>query len=119
MTFNKVLPQVRLLSGMERQNREELRVFPREGGDVQDADIMTSLVKYVLDENLAPWELTRKSNDVYVCGRGWIKADISHDENIFGDVLDPQGQPVFCLLGYHVAINGQVRICAGCSTRLG
>ena len=66
-----------LLSGMERQNREELRVFPREGGDVQDADIMTSLVKYVLDENLAPWELTRKSNDVYVCGRGWIRTDIS------------------------------------------
>ena len=87
MTFNKVLPQVRLLSGMERQNREELRVFPREGGDVQDADIMTSLVKYVLDENLAPWELTRKSNDVYVCGRGWVRSDISHDENINGDVL--------------------------------
>ena len=87
MTFNKVLPQVRLLSGMERQNREELRVFPREGGDVQDADIMTSLVKYVLDENLAPWEFTRKSTDVYVCGRGWIRSDISHDENINGDVL--------------------------------
>ena len=87
MTFNKVLPQIRLLSGMERQNREELRVFPREGGDVQDADIMTSLVKYVLDENLAPWELTRKSNDVYVCGRGWIRTDITHDENINGDVL--------------------------------
>ncbi len=87
MTFNKVLPQVRLLTGMERQNREELRVFPREGSDTQDADIMTGLVKYVLDENLAPWQLTRKSNDVYICGRGWVKTDISYDENVNGDVL--------------------------------
>jgi hypothetical protein len=87
MTFNKVLPQVRLLSGMERQNREELRVFPREGGDTQDADVMTGLIKYILDENLAPWELTRKSNDVYICGRGFVKTDISHDENINGDVI--------------------------------
>ena len=85
MTFNKILPQVRLLSGMERQNREELRVFPREGSDTQDADVMTGLVKYCLDENLAPWQLTRKSNDVYICGRGWIKTDISYDENINGD----------------------------------
>jgi hypothetical protein len=87
MTFNEVLPQVRLLTGIERQNREELRVFPREGGDTEDAEIMTGLVKYVLDENLAPWQLTRKSNDVYICGRGWIKTDISYDENITGDVV--------------------------------
>lgn len=85
MTFNKVLPQVRLLSGMERQNREELRVFPREGSDTNDSDVMTGLIKYVLDENLSPWQLTRKSNDVYICGRGWIKTDISYDENINGD----------------------------------
>jgi len=85
MTFNKVLPQVRLLSGMERQNREELRVFPREGSDTNDSDVMTGLIKYCLDENLAPWQLTRKSNDVYICGRGWVKTDISYDENINGD----------------------------------
>lgn len=87
LTFNKVLPQIRLLSGMERQNREELRVFPREGGDTSDADIMTGLIKYTLDENLAPWQFTRKSNDVYICGRGWIKTDISYDENIAGDPI--------------------------------
>lgn len=85
ITLNKILPQVRLLSGMERQNREELRVFPREGSDGFDSEIMTGLVKYTLDENLAPWRLTRKSNDVYICGRGWIKTDISYDENINGD----------------------------------
>jgi hypothetical protein len=87
ITLNKILPQVRLLSGMERQNREELRVFPREGSDTKDADMMTGLVKYTLDENLAPWQFTRKSNDVYICGRGWIKTDISYDENINGDPI--------------------------------
>jgi len=86
ITLNKILPQVRLLSGMERQNREELRVFPREGSDTHDSDIMTGCVKYVLDENLAPWQFIRKSNDVYICGRGWIKTDISYDENVNGDV---------------------------------
>src|SRR5688572_26138220 len=93
ITFNKILPQVRMLSGMERQNREELRVFPREGGDTQDAEVMTGLVKYVLDENLSPWQLTRKSNDVYICGRGWVKTDISYDENINGDVVFKRRNP--------------------------
>lgn len=93
MTFNKVLPQVRLLSGMERQNREELRVFPREGSDTQDSDVMTGLIKYCLDENLAPWQLTRKSNDVYICGRGWVKTDISYDENVNGDCTIQRRNP--------------------------
>jgi hypothetical protein len=93
MTFNEVLPQVRLLTGIERQNREELRVFPREGGDTSDAEIMTGLVKYVLDENLAPWQLTRKSNDVYICGRGFVKTDISYDENVTGDVTLKRRNP--------------------------
>ena len=93
MTFNECLPQVRLLSGLERQNREELRVFPRDGSAGRDAEIMTGLVKYVLDENLSPWQLTRKSNDVYICGRGWVKTDISHDENINGDVLMRRRNP--------------------------
>jgi hypothetical protein len=93
MTLNKCLPQIRLLSGMERQNREELRVFPREGSDTHDSDIMTGLVKYSLDENLAAFQLTRKSNDVYICGRGWIKTDISYDENINGDVIIRRRNP--------------------------
>lgn len=96
MTFNKILPQIRLLSGMERQNREELRVFPREDSDSQDADIMTGLVKYVQDDNMAPWELTRKSNDVYICGRGFIKTDISYEENVFGDIILERLNPFSC-----------------------
>lgn len=93
LTINKCLPQVRLLSGMERQNREELRCFPREGSDGFDAEIMTGLVKFVQDENLAPFQLTRKSNDVYICGRGFIKTDISYDENINGDVILKRKNP--------------------------
>jgi hypothetical protein len=70
MTFNEVLPQVRLLTGIERQNREELRVFPREGGDTSDAEIMTGLVKYV-----------------------FVKTDISYDENVTGDVTLKRRNP--------------------------
>src|SRR5262245_12052735 len=45
MTFNDILPVVRILSGIERQKAESFKVKPREGGDVDAAQVLTELIQ--------------------------------------------------------------------------
>jgi hypothetical protein len=94
MTFNDILPIVRILSGIERQKSESFRVKPREGGDVDAAQVLTELIQYVDDENLGFYQRIRKSNDVNITGRGYIKTDISYDENVNGDIILKRRSPL-------------------------
>jgi len=94
LTFNKILPIIRLLSGIERQTREDIRVIPRKGSKSDDAQLFTELLKFIDDENLGRWQKTRKSQDVYVTGRGFIKTDINFDENIEGDIVFKRVNPL-------------------------
>jgi hypothetical protein len=93
MTFNDILPIVRILSGIERQKKEGFKIWPREGGDVDSAALLTQLIEYVDDENLGFYQRVRKSNDVTVCGRGYIKTDISYEENVNGDIILKRRNP--------------------------
>lgn len=94
MTNNKILPKLRLISGIERQNREMLRVFPRKGVGIDEADLMNQLISVVEDENLVHWQRVRKSNDVYVTGRGYLETDISNEENLEGDIIIRRRMPL-------------------------
>jgi len=94
LTFNDVLPVIRILSGIERQKAESFKVKPREGGDVDAAEVLTELMKYVDDENLGYYQRIRKSNDVNITGRGYIKTDISYDENVNGDIILKRRNPL-------------------------
>jgi len=94
LTFNDILPVIRILSGIERQKAESFKVKPREGGDVDAALVLTELMGYVDDENLGFYQRIRKSNDVNITGRGYIKTDISYDENVNGDILIKRRNPL-------------------------
>lgn len=94
MTFNDILPVVRILSGIERQKSESFKVKPREGGDVDAALVLTELIQYVDDENLGFYQRIRKSNDVNITGRGYIKTDVSYDENVNGDIILKRRNPL-------------------------
>lgn len=94
MTFNDILPVVRILSGIERQKAESFKVKPREGGDTDSAQVLTELIQYVDDENLGYYQRIRKSNDVNITGRGYIKTDVSYDENVNGDVVLKRRNPL-------------------------
>lgn len=94
MTFNDILPVVRILSGIERQKSESFKVKPREGGDTDSAQVLTELIQYVDDENLGYYQRIRKSNDVNITGRGYIKTDVSYDENVNGDIVLKRRNPL-------------------------
>ena len=94
LTFNDILPVVRILSGIERQKSESFKVKPREGGDLDSAQVLTELISYIDDETLGYYQRIRKSNDVNITGRGYIKTDISYDENVNGDILIKRRHPL-------------------------
>jgi len=94
LTFNDILPVIRILSGIERQKAESFKVKPREGGDNDSAQVLTELMGYVDDDNLGYYQRIRKSNDVNITGRGYIKTDISYDENVNGDIILKRRNPL-------------------------
>jgi len=93
MTFNDVLPIVRILSGIERQAREDFKILPRQGADTDSAQMMSELFRFVSDANLWFYQRIRKSNDVNIAGKGYVKVDISYEKNVLGDVLMRRKSP--------------------------
>ena len=78
LTFNHILPIVNLLSGMERQNRADVKAFPRKGGVRIIADAFTSLTKHSIDLCHGETEQSMQFVDGIISGKGWLKSDISY-----------------------------------------
>lgn len=87
LTINHILPTVNLLSGMERENRNDINVYPRKGGNQIVADVFTGLSKHSMDLSNGEFEQSMQFLDGGIGGKGWIGLDISTDRDIInGDI---------------------------------
>jgi len=94
LTFNHILPIVNLLSGMERQNRADVKAFPRKGGVRIIADTFTSLVKHSIDLCHGETEQSMQFVDGIISGKGWLKSDISYKKDKKnGDIVVTRRSP--------------------------
>lgn len=94
LTFNHILPIINLLSGMERQNRADVKVFPRKGGTRIIADAFTSLAKHSIDLCHGDTEQSIQFVDGIISGKGWLKTDISFKKDkINGDLVLTRRSP--------------------------
>ncbi|MBE3087085.1 MAG: hypothetical protein IMZ64_12810, partial [Bacteroidetes bacterium] len=94
LTINHVLPIINLLSGMERQNRADIKAFPRKGGVRIIADAFTSLVKHSVDMCNGEIEQSMQFVDGIIAGKGWTKTDISYrKDKINGDFVVTRRSP--------------------------
>jgi len=95
LTFNKIRPIIRNLSGYQRQNREEQRVLARRGGMAKLAEVFTELLKYLYDASNADWELSATFLDGIISGKGWIALDVDYtDDPITGDLIIARQSPL-------------------------
>lgn len=94
LTFNDILPIVRILSGIERQAKEDFKIIPRTGADIDSAKVMTECFRYVSDQNRWFYQRIRKSNDVNITGKGYVKVDIGYDDNVNGDIIMRRRNPL-------------------------
>ncbi len=87
LTINHILPTVNLLSGMERENRNDIKVYPRKGGNNTVADVFTGLSKHSMDLSNGEFEQSMQFLDGGIGGKGWIGLDISYEKDpINGDI---------------------------------
>ncbi len=95
LTINKIKPVIRNLSGWQRQNRQDLKVLPRRGGDQKLADLYTELLKYLYDASLVDWQMSHAFLDGVICGKGWLVGDIDYTrEPLNGDLIISRENPL-------------------------
>lgn len=94
LTFNKIRPIIRVLSGWQRQNRQDLKVLARRGGVEPLAEVFTELLKYFYDMSHADWENSLIFFDGIITGKGWLALDIDYSkEPLNGDLILSRERP--------------------------
>lgn len=94
VTFNLTGKFVDVVNGLQINNREDIQYFPREQGDVQVNEILTSAGKWVRDQCDAEDEETESFFDMLVCGMGWTETFLDDDERPEGDIRTERRDPL-------------------------
>ncbi len=94
LTFNRILPAINVLAGIERQNREMVRIYARKGGTDKVAQALTEIVKHLYDTSNGHYEESMQFLDGLICGKGWIALDVDYQyDPINGDLVIERESP--------------------------
>lgn len=103
ITFNRIDPLIRAVTGAEITARQEVKFIPREMGDVKANDVYTSAAIWFRDQCDAEDEESDMFLDSAICGMGWTETRLDYDE-------DPEGMPLIdridplCMVWDHSAM---------------
>lgn len=86
ITMNRIDPIIDSVSGSEVANRQEVRYIPREQGDVQVNEVLTSAAQWFRDQCDAEDEESDAFRDTLICGMGWTETRLCYES-------DPDGEP--------------------------
>ena len=81
LTINQILPIINLISGFQRQNRQQVKVYPRKGGNNNSAEILTALCKHAQDTTNSDFEQSMIFLDGIISGKGWLELGISYQND--------------------------------------
>lgn len=88
LTFNLLRPLIRLLTGIERKSRYDIKVLPTgDGSDHNVARLLTEFIRQIERDNNSPYIYSEAYKLGLITGRGWIKVDVNYDRNIWGDIV--------------------------------
>lgn len=88
LTYNHVLSLINLISGYQRQNRQDIKIFNRSGGSKKVAEILTEIIKHIHDNCYGDWETSFAFLIGIVAGIGWLSINLDYDEDVVnGDIV--------------------------------
>ncbi len=101
LTINEVEGKIDLLSGVQRQNRFDIKALPGENGDSRVADILTILIKNAHANTKFEEQETRTFEDTAVMGRGLYNVFTDFDRDIRGKFIVEKFNWRDCVFGPH------------------
>lgn len=88
LSLNIIFPIINLLTGYERQNRMDIKCYPRKGGLGIVADLLTELAKYAEDMSNGIYIRSAVFYDGIISSKGFMNLDIKYDEDPFnGEII--------------------------------
>ncbi len=81
LTFNEIQPIMRLITGFQSQNRQDIKVIGVEGGDEFDAHILTLLIKNIMTRSYGEFKVTNMFRSGIRTSKGWIEPDVIFEED--------------------------------------
>ena len=94
VTFNRVGPMVKAVTGAEILNRQEVRYLPREEGDVQVNEIITAADEWAREKGKTEFHESDAFADVVICGLGWTETKMDYELDPEGRIIDERLDPM-------------------------
>jgi hypothetical protein len=93
VVFNRIESIIEAVKGYEIGNRREVRYIPREMGDAQPNEVLTSAGQWFNDEAHGDYVRSAVFSDTIVCGMGWSETRIDYTESPDGDPREDHIDP--------------------------
>lgn len=93
ITFNRVIKFINAVSGMELQNRQEVRYIPTEVNDRGFAETMTTAAQWARGKCNAEDEESEAFQDSIKIGMGWIETRMDYELDMDGQIMIERVSP--------------------------
>jgi len=87
VVYNRTATVINAIVGNEIQNRQEIRYFPVEEGDIKPNDLLTEAAKWFRNQSDGDDAESEAFRDACITGMGWTETSINYEE-------DPDGAPL-------------------------
>lgn len=86
LTFNNIQPFINAISGSEISNKQVIKYYPREPGDLKSDELLTSIADWFRESTMGDEVDTVVFKDSLICGMGWSETTLDYSNN-------PDGEP--------------------------
>ena len=81
IVINKIRRKIDFMLGLEAQQRNDPKAFPRTPADAQSAEVATDALRYIADASDYPYHRARAWRDLLVTGVGGIQVNVSANKS--------------------------------------
>lgn len=94
VVFNRAAVFIDAVSGYEVNNRQEIKYYPREQGDIGPSEVLTNAVQWVYDNTDGEDEESDAFRDAAIAGMGWTERRLDDSDNPEYDIKIDRTDPL-------------------------
>jgi len=94
IVFNRVARTINAITGLEQDNRQQIRFLPRNLEDAKVIEVLNSACDWVRDLTDAEDEESEAFQDTLISGYGWCETHVEYDEDPDGRIVQTRVDPL-------------------------